>query len=252
MHKSMIALRYAGRRLRRIGEFGELRVLALAVIVAVAAASAVGLFSDRMRSALEAQSAEALGADLLVTGREPLPPSLAEIANELGLRTLTHLNFPSLVLTGEQSTLAAIKAVREGYPLAGELRIANAAYEQASVTTAIPQPGEAWADIRLWNELKLQPGDTVQLGSLELRITAFLEYEPDRGVGFVDLAPRLLINHADVEASGLLGPGSRVQYTRMFAGPASALQSLRQRTELPPSLRWVTPSEARPEIRTAL
>ncbi|MGB1581469.1 MAG: ABC transporter permease [Nevskiales bacterium] len=252
MNKSVIALRYSGRRLKRIGDFGELRVLALAIIVAVAAASAVGLFSDRMRSALEAQSAEALGADILLTGREPLPAELANTAEALGLRSLSHLNFPSLVIGGSKSTLAAIKAVNTGYPLAGELRIASAAYETAAATDQIPQPGEAWADIRLWNELELKPGDSVQVGSLALRITAFLEYEPDRGVGFVDLAPRLLINHADVEASGLLGPGSRVQYTRMFAGPAAAIQSLRQNSELAPSLRWITPAEARPEIRSAL
>ncbi len=247
-----LALRYAGRRLRRITSAGELRVLALAIFIAVTAAAAVGLFSDRMRGALEAQSGEALGADLLVTGREALPADLADAAEQLGIQTLEHLNFPSLVLAGDNTALAAIKAVSPGYPLRGELRIAPEAFSPAATTRDIPKPGEAWADARLWSELGLQTGSQVQVGNLKLTVSAFLEYEPDRGVGFVDLAPRLLVNRQDIADSGLLGPGSRVQYTRMFSAAANSLAQLRKTTDLPPALRWITPSEARPEVRQAL
>ncbi len=249
---TLLPLRYAARRLRHLGDFGELRVLTLAIIVAVAASSAVGLFSERMRSALEAQSAESLGADLLLTGREAIPSSIIDSAENLQIKTLQHLNFPSLALAGDKTALAAVKAVTPGYPLAGKLRIADEPYQSSRETTQTPANGEAWVDVRIWNELALSPGADIQLGALTLRVAAYLEYEPDRGVGFVDLAPRVLINAQDLEASGLLGPGSRVQYTAMFRGPASALQELREKTSLPPALRWVTPSEARPEIRLAL
>lgn len=247
-----MALRYAWRKLLRLTRYGELRVLALAILVAVAAASAVGLFSDRMRGALEAQSGETLGADLLVTGRLPLPEKLTSDANQLGIHSIMHLNFPSLAISGEHSALAAIKAVPEGYPLLGVLRTANVPFGEVTETREVPRPGEAWADIRLWTELKLSPGAEVQLGKLKLRVTAYLDYEPDRGVGFVDLAPRLMINAKDVERSGLLGPGSRVQYTRMFSGPASTLKKLQSENSLPAGLRWITPTEGRPEVRLAL
>src|SRR6185295_9185936 len=118
------------------------------------------------------------------------------------------------------------KAVQPGYPLRGGLRIADAAYGEVRRTDAIPARGEAWADIRLWGELGLQPGMQVEVGKLHLRITALLDYEPDRGAGFFDLAPRLLINAADVPSSGLVGPGSRVQYTLMLAGEPAALAQL--------------------------
>lgn len=252
MNSSALPLKYALRRLRGIKEFGELRVLALAIIVAVAAASAVGLFSDRMRIALQAQSAESIGADLLLTGREALPENIGEIASGLGIKFIQHINFPSLAIAGENNSLAAVKAVSQGYPLAGQLRTASEPYVEASPATGIPAPGEVWADVRIWNELALTPGAELQIGALTLKLTAFLEYEPDRGVGFVDMAPRLLVNEADIAASGLLGPGSRVQHTGMFSGPSAALEKLKSSVELPPALRWVSPSEARPEIRLAL
>ena len=249
---TFLPLRYAWRRLRHLGDFGELRVLTLAIVVAVSASAAVGLFSQRMLSALEAQSAESLGADLLLTGREALPRDIITAAEGLGLEVLEHLNFPSLALAGDKTALAAVKAVKPGYPLAGKLRIADEPYQPSNETTQTPAQGEAWADVRIWNELALTPGAEIQLGALTLRVAAYLEYEPDRGVGFVDMAPRVLINEQDLEASGLLGPGSRVQYTAMISGPAAALQALRTNTTLPAALRWITPSEARPEIRLAL
>ncbi|MGH8529965.1 MAG: ABC transporter permease [Nevskiales bacterium] len=246
-----LVVRYALRRLRTAGGAGELRILALAIVVAVAAASAVGLFSERMRGALAAQSGETLGADLLVTGRDPIPENLAAAAAALGLRNTHYVALPSLLIVGERTALAAVKAVQTGYPLRGELRTAAEPYADARRANGIPQPGEAWADVKLWSELGLTPGAEVQLGALKLKIAAFLEYEPDRGVGFFDLAPRLLINAADMARSGLIGPGSRVQYTQMFAGETQALAKL-QEQKLPPALRWVSPEESRPEVRTAI
>lgn len=246
-----LALRYALRRLRSAAGAGELRILALAIVVAVAAASAVGLFSGRMRGALEAQSGETLGADLLVTGRDPIPAHIGAAADAARLRRVSYTAFPSLLIVGERSALAAVKAVAAGYPLRGELRIAAEPYSEARKAGTVPAPGEAWADIKLWSELGLAPGAELQLGSLKLKVAAFLEYEPDRGVGFFDLAPRLLINAADVARSGLIGPGSRVQYTQMFAGETAALARLREQ-QLPPALRWVGPQESRPEVRTAI
>ncbi len=245
------AVSYALRRLRSATGAGELRILALAMTVAVAAASAVGLFSERMRGALAAQSGETLGADWLVTGRDPIPEELTKRAQAAGLRSTAYVSFPSLLMVDERTALAAVKAVETGYPLRGELRIAQEPFGETRPTREVPPPGEAWADIKLWTELQLRPNLRVQVGALELKVTALLEYEPDRGVGFFDLAPRLLINTADVSASGLIGPGSRVQYTRMLAGDTQAMTALRARP-LPPALRWVSPEESRPEVHTAI
>lgn len=245
------ALAYALRRLRRGWRSGELLILLLALAIAVGALSAVDLFTARVRAALAQQTGEALGADLLLRANAPLPVPLIAATAAAGARSAHSVQFASVVLADEATALAAIKAVSPGYPLRGQLRIAEEPFAEARATRALPARGEAWVDARLWQELNLAPGATLQLGALQLRVSAVLENEPDRGNGFGDLAPRLLLALDDLPASGLLGPGARAQYNLLLAGTP---QQLRPATELalPTGIRRLTPQEARPELRSAV
>ncbi|MEW6167577.1 MAG: FtsX-like permease family protein [Pseudomonadota bacterium] len=245
------ALGYAVRRLRRGWRSGELLILALALAVAVGAVGAVNLFTERVRSALALQTGEALGGDLLYSSRKPLPEDLTASAQAQGLRTTPLVAFTSVVFHGDASALASVKAVGEGYPLRGQLLIAREPFGATQAVADVPPPGEAWADARLWQELRLAPGAALKLGAVELRVSAVIETEPDRGNGFADLAPRVMINAADLAASGLLGPGSRVRYSLLVAGDAAAIRQLQAQAP-PPGVRRQTPQEARPEIRNAL
>lgn len=242
------SLNFALRRLRRGWRSGELFILSLALAVAVASVGAVNLFTERVRSALSAQTGEALGADLAFTSRKPLPDTLPAGDD---VRSVDIASFATVVFAGEHSVLASIKSVGEGYPLRGSLRIADEPFGETRVATGIPPRGEAWADARLWQELRLQPGTMVQAGAIELRVTAVIDNEPDRGNGFADLAPRLMINGADLASTELVGPGSRVSYGRLFAGEPTALAALHD-LEPPPDVKRVTPQDARPEIRSSL
>jgi putative ABC transport system permease protein len=245
------AVLYALRRLRRGWRSGELLILSLAVAVAVAAASAVGVFTERVRAALTAQAGDVLGADLVITGRTPLPAELVDQVHAAGARTVSVVNLPSVVFAGERSTLAAVKAVEPGYPLRGALRIADEPYGDERPAEHTPGAGEAWADQRLWAELALTIGATVQVGASKVRITHVLTYEPDRGGGFVDMAPRLLLSAADLPATQLVQPGSRLQHILMVAGPPAVLERV-VALELPRATRRLTPQDARPEMKTAL
>jgi len=245
------ALAYALRRLRRGWRSGELLILVLALAVAVAALSAVSLFTERVRTAIENQSGEALGADLLLRARQPLPPTLEAAATAAGARSARTVQLASVVLAGEASALASIKSVGAGYPLRGQLQISDEPFGAARPATTLPAAGEAWVDARLWQDLNLARGATLQVGALTLRVAAVLENEPDRGNGFADLAPRLMMALDDLPASALLGPGARVQYSLLLAGSATELQPALSLT--PPSgVRRLTPGEARPEIRAAI
>lgn len=245
------ALAYAGRRLRRGWRSGELFILTLALAVAVAAVGAVNLFTERVRLGLAQQTGEALGGDLLYSSRKPIPEDLTASARALGLGSTNLVNFTSVVFLGEGSALASIKAVGEGYPLRGTLRIADEPFAEARDTDGLPARGEAWGDARLWQELRLKPGAVLKVGAVELKVSAVIDSEPDRGNGFADLAPRLMVNAADVAASGLLGMGSRAQYSLLVAGDAQAVAQLAQ-AEPPQGVRMQTPQDARPEIRNAL
>lgn len=245
------ALAYAVRRLRQGWKSGELLILALALTVAVAAVAAVGLFTERMQRAIESQTGETLGADLLFRARDPLPPAIAEAARASGAAQAPVVQFPSVVLHGEASALASVKAVSPGYPLRGTLRISDEPFGPPRAAGGVPAPGEAWVDLRLWQELGLARDAPLQAGAVLLRVRAIVVDEPGRGAGFSDLAPRLLMNHGDLAATGLLGPGARAEYVLQVAGDAPALAPLLA-LELPASVRRVSPQEARPELRNAL
>ena len=92
------------------------------------------------------------------------------------------------------------------------------------------------------------------MGKLSLTVKGFISHEPDRGVTFVQLAPRLIISSEVLEASGLLGPGSRVRYAFLAAGEEAKILSFRDRIEadLPPGARLDDLKSARPGLRAAL
>ena len=247
---SGLAWRLLGRELRS----GELRLLLAALVVAVAAVTAVGFFTDRVRLALEQEAQQLLGGDLLLISDHPWPAAIREEAEGRGLNTAETVSFPSMVLAGGQTQLADIKAVSSAYPLRGSLRRADRAGEAGQATAGGPPSGTAWVDERLANALDAGPGKTVQLGQRDLPVSAILTLEPDRGVNFFSLAPRLMIHLDDLPGTGLVQTGSRITYRFMVAGDAGAVAGFRNWIEprLGRGERLEDTRNARPEIRNVL
>jgi putative ABC transport system permease protein len=245
------ALRFALRRLRRGWRSGELLIVTLALAIAVAATGAVHLFTERVRQAIVEQSGDTLGADLVYSARDPLPAELRARITAAGLRQCDTTLFSSVVFNGDVSALASIKAVTPGYPLRGELKLAQQPYGDARPARGIPPRGEVWADAQLWQDLQLRPGIALQLGRLTVRVTAVIDDEPGRGAGFADLAPRVLMNAGDLDASGLLGFGSRAEYGLNVAGERQAIATLRAAPAID-GIKLTTPQDARPELRRSI
>jgi len=241
-------LAQVGRELKS----GEVRVLAAALALAVAAMTAVGFFTDRVAQGVQARSSEVLAADLVLRSNRPIAPAQASLAGDVGLATARTASFPSVVLAGDESALADIEGVTEGYPLRGALRVSSAFDAESVTVNAVPPPGEAWADPRLLARLGAAVGQVVQLGRIELEITRLLDYRPDQGFSFAELAPTLLVNYADIEPSGLVAPGSRVSYRLLLAGDAGALAAYRNRVELGVGERLRGIEDAQPEIGNAV
>lgn len=244
----------AFRALVRDWQAGELRVLAAALLVAVASVAAVGFFTDRVQQALERKASELFGADLIVSATRPMQPQLAEEAQRLGLRTAHTLSFRSVVLVGDRTQLAEVKAVSPNYPLRGALQISAALFDPPHTVTTIPERGTLWGDARLLQALDVATGAALALGASTLTLAQILDYEPDRAGDLFSIAPRVLMHLADVEATQLIQPGSRVEYRLLLAGTVAALESFKA---------WAQPrlldgeklqgiSEARLELRSAL
>ena len=248
-------LSFALRMLRRDARAGELRLLVAALVLAVAALSAVGFFTDRVSQALAREANQLLGADLLLRADHPWPEQTVADATALGLRVAHTRVFPSMVMGGPgRVQLAEVKAGSERDPLRGSLRIAATMNAPDAPAASVPSPGTIWLDERLLSALAAQVGDVVQLGTSRLVVAAVLRQEPDRGLNFIGLAPRLMMNLADLAATGLEQPGSRVTYRLLLAGEAKPLALFRAAAEkkLGRGERIEDAENARPEIRSAL
>lgn len=214
--------RLGWRTLWRDVRSGDLRLLIVAVTLAVAALTAVGFFADRLKGGLERDARQLLGGDAVVSSDNPTPPVLLQKAKGLGLQVVGTLGFPTMARApdaqGGGAKLVALKVVEPGYPLRGNLRITTAPGAPDVATRDIPPPGQAWVDAPLLDAIGLTVGDTVLLGDASLKVSAIIVIEPDRGGGFLNFAPRVMINTADVAATKLIQPASRLNYRMAVAG----------------------------------
>ena len=246
--------RLAGRLLARDSRSGEVLVLLAALVVAVAAMSAVTFFTDRVRAAVSQQAGEALAADLRVESIDPLPPAIREAAERRGLATADIVFFRSVVAAGGTMSLADVRGVTGGYPLRGVVQVADRLAGVPEDAVGIPARGEVWAEPSLLARLGAAVGDEIEVGQLRLRVAKTLEFRPDEGWRFMEIAPTVLLHYDDVLASGLLAPGSIVEHVGLYAGDASALEAFRR--DLTPLLRPQDEvedvSDGPPEVRASV
>ncbi|WP_281647578.1 FtsX-like permease family protein [Parendozoicomonas sp. Alg238-R29] len=233
---------------------GELWLLVLSLIMAVSVSTAISLFSDRLQLALGHQVAEVLGADMVIRSPRPLQDTISAGAKEQGLELSTVLEFPSVVLAGDEMQLVSAKAVENNYPLRGYMRGAPQPFAEDEPLEYTPAPGEAWLEPRLFPLLDVKIGDVVTLGETELRVTRAITLETDRGGDFYSLSPRLMFNMQDLEATGVIQPGSRVNWKTLLAGNARQLQGFQNWTsgKLDASEKLVMADDSRRDLRNSV
>ena len=221
-------VRFALRNLWRDLKSGELSVLLLALAIAVLSLTAVGFFTSRISQGVRAQAAEVLAADLRLESPEVFPQALFDESARRGLKSAKLLEFPTAIFNGEESQLAALNAVSADYPLRGRMRIADAPFGVARPTDRVPGVGEVWVDARIMAQLHVALGDTLRIGSGSFRVAQVLDYRPDQGTGFVNLAPAAVLNYDDIGTTQLVQPGSRVTYAALFAGAPGEIEEFRE------------------------
>ncbi len=238
---------------------GGATLLCLALVVSVTAVSAVGLLADRVRQALANDAQATLAADLVMVSDRPTPPEWISLARASGLVIAQGSQFPSMAQVGQgeqaRGVLAAIKTVTDGYPLRGSLDLQTASGRTRHAVLGLD---EAWIDPALAATLDLRVGDSLRIGSVSFRVAALILQEPDRGMNFVNLSPRVMIRHERLPDTGLVQTGSRIGYRLWLAAPPGAppasIQGYAARVgaSLERGQRMETIDNARPELRNAL
>ena len=252
--KQQSSLAFSWRMLWRDWRGGELRILALALIIAVTSVTAVSFFIDRVERGLNQQAAELIAADLVISSSRPINVVYINAAKQRGLKLASTTQFRSVAVARDQPQLVEVKAVTQLYPLRGELRIADAPYGEDRVTQAIPARGEVWVEPRLLQTLNIKVGEPLQLGAMAFTIRQVLVYESDRGGDMFSVAPRVLMHAEDVAATQLITSGALVTHRLLLGGKRIAIEDYRGyiKQRLQPGERLLSVKEGRPELRAAL
>ena len=228
----------------------NLLVIGLALVIAVASITAVDTFTDRVRRAMARQANALLAADLVISSSHSLPDDYRRLAEQTGLAKAETTSMRSVVSHGNNLQLIELKAVSSGYPLRGELITKKRG--QIIIENESPAPGTVWVEQRLLNLLGIAEHDKISVGALTLEVDRVIELEPDRAGSVFNLAPRVMLNIADLPATELLVPGSRVTHRLLLAGEEHHIENFRQRLSLRATDRLRSPDEARPEVSSAI
>ncbi|MEE7625361.1 FtsX-like permease family protein [Methylobacter sp. Wu8] len=249
----MTRFNLALRLLWRDSRSGELTILGLALIIAVTSSTAVSLFADRLQRTMTTQAAEFLAADLVIASPSTIPAEWLSKAAQLNLAQAQTLEFSSVLIEHDELLLSGIKAVSSAYPLRGFLKTIGEGPVE-SVEHTGPKPGTAWVEKRVLSALKLNLGDMLTVGELKLIVSNIITYEPDKRGDLYSFSPRVMINADDLQATGVLQPGSHVHYFFQFSGDSKALTEFNRwiKPQLNPSQRIMDIHDDRPELGSAL
>jgi len=245
-----LALRLLGREWRS----GELGVLLLALIVAVAALTGVGFLVSRIGAAVALQASAVLAADIRLSSPQPLSDEYFGEAAQRGLRSARSTRLLSVVFNGDASQLTNLVAVTSGYPLRGRVLLAAEPFTPGTAASGIPAPGEVWPDSKLLAAVGGSVGSELSIGAAHFRVSRVLISRPDQSGTFAELAPTLIMNAADLPATGLIQPGSRVSYGGLFAGERTRIEAFKSwlLAHKHPAERLRDITEASPQVRDAV
>lgn len=204
---------------------GELSILLMALVLAVSVVVGISGFVSRLQGALLSESARFLAADAVIVSRTEVPEEWIEEATSVGLQVSASLGFPSMAVADiERMALVSVKAVSAGYPLKGNLQWSVDPYGTVQSDGAIPVPGEVWLAPRLFALLEVASGETITVGERPLVIAGAVRGEPDATTAVFGFGPRLLMHVDDIPSTGVVQPGSRVEYRLLLGGSADALE----------------------------
>ena len=224
----MSSIRLAWKLLRRDWAGGELRILILALMVAVTGVSSINFFSERIRIAMVEESSNFIGADLQLTGPREADPKWLDKASDEQLTMAKSLIFASVVASDNAFQLATVRTVETVYPLKGSLQLAtidtSGKRSSSEALNHKPSSGEVWVDNQLFTKLAIKLGDSIEVGSAEFVVSGIIESEPGKGGSLLNFIPLLIMNMDDVEQTEVLQPGSRFNWQYQFAGSSDDIE----------------------------
>ncbi|EQB0496304.1 FtsX-like permease family protein [Vibrio alginolyticus] len=220
--------------------FGEIRQgnlwpISVALILVIASIFALSALAERMEQVIVKQGKDALTADAVFVSANPIPDMLLASTESLERSTMTR--FATMAFSDNGMQLISVRAVDDNYPLMGELVL-------ESNPAGRVKENQLWLDERIMTQLNVKSGDSVTIGDAEFTVSGAVLMEPGLSFNPFQQMPSAYIHQSDVDKTGAIQVGSRVQYRLFLQADDKTLKSLQDDTQLSPSDRWRTQDTA--------
>ncbi|EJC7122894.1 FtsX-like permease family protein [Vibrio parahaemolyticus] len=214
---------------------GNLWPISVALVLVIASIFALSALASRMEQVIVKQGKDALTADAVFVSANPLSDSLLKSTEQLERSVMTR--FSTMAFSDNGMQLISVRGVDESYPLMGELVLDG--NESGRV-----KPNQLWLDERIMAQLEVNKGDNVTIGDADFTVSGAVLMEPGLSFNPFQQMPAAYIHQSDVEKTGAIQVGSRVQYRLFLKADNAALKQLQDKTVLSPSDRWRTQDTA--------
>lgn len=196
------------------------------IVLGIAAVVSVESFSENLQYNIDLQSKSLMGADFVIDSRHPANDKVQAIIDSLGGADATEINFSSMCLFPKNGQTKFVRVVgMEGdFPFYGELET-----DPSSAGRNYQKLGGALVDATVMIQFDLQPGDSIKVGELTFPIIGALKSAPGSGGFNSAIAPAVYLPYRDIEGTGLIQTGSRLEYQYYFvADPTMDLEKLNE------------------------
>ncbi len=207
------------------------RLLFFFICIAIGVGSIVALRSviQNVRAALATETRTLIASDILLSSNTPMPADVrALVAREAKAgrvaETTDAVEIATMVRPADGRPVARmveLRAVQAAFPFYGALTLRDGTYSHARLTG-----GGALVRPELLAQLDLRVGDRILIGTKPFEIRGVIASEPGRSLGAFSLGPRVLVDYADLEATGLLSFGSRANYQLLLRAPEPTVREL--------------------------
>ena len=213
--------RLAYRELR--GGIAGFRVFLACLVLGVGALAAVGSLAAAVEAGIRGDARLLLGGDVSarLAYRPASPAERRFLADSGRLSEVARLRAMARSRDGARRSLIELQAVDDAYPLYGAVTLTSGEGLAAALS---PQGGVfgAVAEAAVASRLGLAPGNEFRIGNATLRLAAILDKIPDATFGALAFGPRVVIPAASLPATGLIQPGTLVDYDYRLRLPVAS------------------------------
>lgn len=183
------------------------------IVFGVAALVAITSFGENLETAINDQAKALLGADMMLSGRQPFAPETEALIDSIGGEQAREILFASMAYFPKTvgTRLVQVRALQGDFPFYGRFGT-----EPREAATRYKTGPHALVDEVLMIQFQVNPGDSIRIGSRSYDISGRLVTLPSEPPIASTFSPRVYLPLHYLDKANLLQRGSLVTYRVYF------------------------------------